>query len=94
MISRHTPPGTAVVCIDASGLCTLADGRRYIIERMAPVQLKAGGVEIGAVLAGVTEPTRGLIFWRWRFRRAELPDCLTRLLEVAPSPVPSKVAIR
>ena len=96
MLSPHTPPGTRVVCIDdeslgrynvrrsAYGLDGLTKGETYTVKRIEAFHLTTSGFLV--VLAEVTRP-RGRIagFALERFRRVDLPECLTSLLNVAPT---------
>lgn len=92
MISPDTPPGTEVVCVDDApgpyGDGGLQRGAIYTVERIASA-IDGGHV---VVLAEIP-PWRtyappwgpvGVGFELRRFRYLDIPDALTRLLDVAP----------
>jgi hypothetical protein len=92
MISPDTPPGTEVVCVEDGpgryGDGGLQRGAIYTVERIASA-IDGGHV---VVLAEIS-PWRtyappwgpvGVGFELRRFRYLDIPDSLTRLLDVAP----------
>ena len=92
MISSNTPPGTEVVCIEATpgryGDGGLRRGAIYTVERIAPAIDGGHVVVLGEIPPWQTyTPPWGLIgigFELRRFRYLDIPDSLTRLLEDAP----------
>jgi hypothetical protein len=85
MISPHTPPGTKVVCIDASGTeihdgvtpCPLVEGAVYTLAQIEMWE--------GRLFALVVEIGDREAFALRRFRRLDLPESLTKLLNVQPT---------
>jgi hypothetical protein len=94
MISPDTPPGADIICIDDSpgdyGSGGLVKGGVYTLAR---VEICVTG-GYGAFLQEIPPwesyaPPWGLVavgFELRRFRRLDLPTCLTALLDGAPSP--------
>lgn len=78
MLSPHTPAGVKVVCINAAD-CEgyLYEGQVYTVRAILPPVRDYWGVVLEEVL-GSKHPTGA--FKACRFRRAELPSCLTELL--------------
>ena len=96
MLSPHTPPGTRVVCIDDVkdgryatrtvhnfDLNGLRLGEVYTVSAIAPNDGTTSGFI--AVLVEIVRPGRTKGFALERFRRVDLPECLTSLLNVAPT---------
>lgn len=93
MISPHTPPGTRVVCIDAKvhlrfanahipkrpySADPLIEGHTYTVDQVILTRRLKSGYAVVLVERGWNG------FALERFRLAELPRCLTQILEGAP----------
>ena len=89
MISPDTPPGTEIICIDATagayGPVRLAHGAIYTVERIESA-LYGGYIVLlsGLPLSQACEPPWGQVmvgFDLRRFRYLEIPDSLFALLQ-------------
>lgn len=96
MISPHTPPGTRIVCVDdvarakyntsgiiyGGGLDGLKSGETYTVHSV--VEDPATTIGFNVVVAEISRKGRRKGFTLERFRYAELPKCLTELLNTTP----------
>ena len=91
MLSPHTPPGTRVAFIDKPSLSVDDDGR---VGPPTPLdfskvytlrQIIAASRTNGGFAAQLDDVPAGHFFCLSMLRRVDLPECLTSLLNVAPT---------
>jgi hypothetical protein len=93
MISPHTPPGTKVVCIQLPRETIsrytkrprpldrkMALGATYTVVRIVPADWQPTGY-----VAELQEIGPRSLYGLHLFRRLDLPECLTNLLDVQPT---------